>query len=144
MTRYNKTPSGKYVIHGKTYEYLEGSRAQVYHGTAFKTSGGLKKGDIMMNKNGRIVSKSKHNTAKKERRLVKAGYGTKKGKFGYVKIGSKKSRSSAKGKSRRHRGGAVTPNSSGSSLGSSAMDVSGNLAGAEMSPVTAFSGNYKS
>ena len=115
MTRYNKTPSGKYVIGGKTYQVLEGSRAQVYHGTAFKTSGGLKKCDIIMNKNGRIVSKAKHNTAKKEKRLVKAGYGTKKGKFGFVKIGSKKSRSS-KGKSRKHRGGAVAPNDASSSL----------------------------
>lgn len=44
MTRYSKTSSGKYNIKGKMYEQLEGSRAQVYHGTAYKTSGGLKKG----------------------------------------------------------------------------------------------------
>lgn len=87
MTRYSKTSTGKYNIHGKTYEVLEGSRAQVWHGTAYKTSGGLKKADIMMNKNKRIVSKSKHDTARKEKRLVKAGYGTQKGKFGFVKLG---------------------------------------------------------
>jgi hypothetical protein len=71
---------------------LEGSRAQVMHGTAYKTSGGLKKSEIMMNKNGRIVSRKKHLTAKKEKRLVKAGYGTKKGKFGFVKLGKSKSK----------------------------------------------------
>jgi hypothetical protein len=38
-----------------------------------------------MNKWGRIVSADKHVTAKKERRLEKAGYFAKKGKFGYVK-----------------------------------------------------------
>ena len=90
MTRYSKTSTGKYNIHGQTYEVLEGSRAQVWHGTAYKTSGGLKKADIMMNKNKRIVSKSKHDTARKEKRLVKAGYGTQKGKFGFVKLGQTK------------------------------------------------------
>jgi hypothetical protein len=68
------------------------------HGTAYKTSGGLKKHEIMMNKNGRIVSRKKHMTAKKEKRLVKAGYGTKKGKFGYVKLG----------KSKKQRGGTMS------------------------------------
>ena len=37
------------------------------------------------NKNGEIVSKKKHRTAKKEKRLEKHGYFAKKGKFGYVK-----------------------------------------------------------
>jgi hypothetical protein len=69
-----------------------GSRIQVYRGHAKKTSGGLTKSDLMMNKHGRVVSKAKHMTAKKEMRLLKHGYGTKKGKFGYVKVG-KKSRS---------------------------------------------------
>ena len=90
MTRYTKNSSGHYLIHGHKYEMLEGSRAQVLHGTAYKTSGGLKKHEIMMNKNGRIVSRKKHMTAKKEKRLVKAGFGTKKGKFGYVKLGKSK------------------------------------------------------
>lgn len=77
-----------------------GSRAQVWHGTARKTSGGLTKGDLMKNKDGRIVSKKKHNTAKREKRLIKHGYGTKKGHFGAVKLGMKK------GRSRKMRGGA--------------------------------------
>jgi hypothetical protein len=97
MTRYKKNSSGHYLIHGHKYEMLEGSRAQVVHGTAYKTSGGLKKHELMKNKNGRVVSRKKHLTAKKEKRLIKAGYGTKKGKFGFVKIG--------KGKTKKHRGG---------------------------------------
>jgi hypothetical protein len=81
-----------------------GTRAQVWHGTAKKTSGGLTKNNLMKNKAGRIVSKAKHNTAKKEMRLVKYGYGTKKGEFGMVKIGSRK-RMSRKNKSRKMKGG---------------------------------------
>jgi hypothetical protein len=77
-----------------------GTRAQVWHGTAKKTSGGLTKSDLMKNKAGRIVSRSKHNSAKKEMRLVKYGYGTKKGKFGFVKMRSRKH------KSKKMKGGA--------------------------------------
>lgn len=90
------------TINGKKYEMLVGSRAQVWHGTSYKTSGGLKKSDLMMNKAGRIVSKAKHNTAKKDKRLLKAGYGTKKGQFGFVRIGS-----SSKRRSKKMRGGMV-------------------------------------
>jgi len=62
-----------------------GSRAQVMHGTANHTSGGLTKKDLKYNKNGRIVSRKKSMKAKKEKRLEKAGYKTRKGKFGVVK-----------------------------------------------------------
>lgn len=103
MTRYTKTANGQYHIKGKNYEMLRGSRAQVWHGSAYKTTGELKKADLIQNKNGRIVSKAKHTTAKKEKRLVKAGYGTKKGKFGFVMLNGKKSRKSKRGK----KGGAV-------------------------------------
>ena len=41
-----------------------GSRAEVFHGTADKTSGGLTKKDLMM-KDGRIVSKAASKAAKK-------------------------------------------------------------------------------
>jgi len=72
-----------------------GSRAEVFHGTAKKTSGGLEKKDLLKNKHGEIVSRKKHNTAKKEKRLQKFGYFTQKGKFGFVKRSSKsKSRKS--------------------------------------------------
>jgi hypothetical protein len=45
-----------------------------------------------MNKWGRIVSANKYATAKKEKRLEKAGYFAKKGKFGYVKKTARKTR----------------------------------------------------
>ncbi len=79
-----------------------GSRRQVWNGTCKKTSGGLTKSDLMMS-HGRIVSRKKHFTAKKEMRLVKYGYGTQKGKFGYVKLNSKGK--GKKGRSKRMRGG---------------------------------------
>lgn len=80
-----KSADGMYNIHGKCYSLLEGSRTQVNNRTAYKTAGGLTKDKLFMNKHGHIVSKKKHLTAKKEKRLEKAGYFTKKGKFGYVK-----------------------------------------------------------
>jgi len=76
-----------------------GSRAEVFHGTAKKTSGGLEKRDLLKNKHGEIVSRKKHLTAKKEKRLEKFGYFTKKGKFGFVK----KEKSSKSKKSRKIR-----------------------------------------
>lgn len=82
-----------------------GSRAQVWHGTAKHTSGGLTKTQLMMNKAGRIVSRKKHASAKKDNRLVKAGYKTKKGHFGFVKVGSRKRGS--RSKRRGHRGGTI-------------------------------------
>ena len=118
MTRYKKSPSGKYLIHGKSFEQLVGSRAQVMHGTAYKTTGDLTADKLTVNKSGRFVSKKKHITAKKENRLVKHGYGSKKGQFGYVKIGSKsmskrkgkgKTRGKTRGRSRKMRGGIALP-----------------------------------
>ena len=85
MTKFSRTSSGKYSVNGKTFDHLIGTRAQVWHSTAYKTSGGLTRMDLIMNKHGRIVSKTKHNTARREKRLVKAGYLTKKGHFGSVK-----------------------------------------------------------
>ena len=98
--RVNRSSDGKYHIKGKKYIMLVGSRAQVWHENAYKTPGGLVKGDLIMNSAKRIVSKKKHMTAKKEKRLEKYGYTAKKGKFGAVKIeGSKKGKRSTKGKS---------------------------------------------
>ena len=67
-----------------------GSRAQVMHGTAHHTTGGLTKGELKYNKSGRIVSRKKSMKAKKEKRLEKAGYKTRKGKFGAIKVDKKK------------------------------------------------------
>ena len=63
-----------------------GTKAQVYHGTAKHTSGGLTRKDLMKTKKGRIVSRKKHAAGKKAlKRLVKAGYKAKKGKFSLFK-----------------------------------------------------------
>ena len=62
-----------------------GSRAEVRHRNAKKTTGNLTKKDLLQNKWGEIVSRKKHMSAKKEKRLEKYGYYAKKGKFGYVK-----------------------------------------------------------
>ena len=68
-----------------------GSRAQVMHGNAKMTGGGLRKKDLKYNKQGKIVSKKMSQRAKKEKRLQKAGYITKKGQFGVKKMsGGKK------------------------------------------------------
>ena len=85
MKRPVRSEDGMYHIRGKTYKQVRGSRAQVHNKTAYKTTGGLTKKDLLMNKWGRIVSADKHKTAKKEKRLEKAGYFAKKGKFGAVK-----------------------------------------------------------
>lgn len=69
-----------------------GSRAQVWHGKAHHTSGGLHKRDLKMNKHGRIVSVKKSASAKRDKRLEKAGYFTKKGHFGFVKKDVKKTK----------------------------------------------------
>jgi len=81
---------GTYTVHGKKYPELFGSREQVMNETAYKTTGGLTKDDLVMNKWGRIVSVVKHHTAKKEMRLKKHGYSARKGKFGYVRVNARK------------------------------------------------------
>jgi len=43
-----------------------GSRAQVYHGTALRTSGGLAKKDLTLSKSGEVVSLAKQRLAKKK------------------------------------------------------------------------------
>ena len=96
MKRPVRDDDGTYHIKGKHYPELFGSRQQVVNGTAYKTTGELTKKDLMMNKWGRIVSAKKHKTAKKEKRLEKAGYFAKKGKFGYVKKTARKSRKAKK------------------------------------------------
>ena len=74
---------------GAGHKVRTGSRAQVMHGTAHHTPGGLTKGDLKYNKWGKIVSRKKSAKAKKENRLVKLGFKTRKGKFGLVKKGKK-------------------------------------------------------
>jgi hypothetical protein len=72
---------GNNVMNGGGKTLTVGSKAQVWHGSAKHTSGGLTKKDLMKHK-GRIVSKKKHALGKRAiRRLAKAGYKAKKGTF---------------------------------------------------------------
>lgn len=86
VKRRQRQSDGLYHIKGHKFKLLRGTRAQVWHGTAHKTQGGLEKHQLLMNKHGRIVSRKKHNTAKKEKRLLKHGYGVKPGVFGAVRV----------------------------------------------------------
>ena len=86
---------GRVSIKGKSYKKRVGSRREVWNETAYATNygkDGLKKSDLVKRR-GRIVSKKKSMKMKKEglKRLRKAGWTYKKGKFGAVKIGSKSS-----------------------------------------------------
>ena len=63
-----------------------GSRAEVFHGNAKRTSGRLKKDDLMKNKSGRIVSKLKFAAGQNALKYLHAkGYIAVKGKFGSKK-----------------------------------------------------------
>jgi len=74
-TRKNRKQEGGNVL-------TTGSAAQVFHGTARHTSGGLTKKDLMKTKKGRVVSKKKHAAGLKAiKRLRKLGYVAKKGTF---------------------------------------------------------------
>jgi hypothetical protein len=95
-----KGEDGLYHVKGKTYKLLIGTRQQVGHGTAYKTSGGLTKEDLIQTKDGRWRSKKKHISAKKDNRLVKNGFLTKKGTFGWVRDSTLKTR---KNKSRKNK-----------------------------------------
>jgi len=64
-----------------TFNKRVGTRAQVMHGNAKMTGGGLMKKDLKYNKAGKIVSKKLSRIAKQEKRLQKAGYETQKGVF---------------------------------------------------------------
>lgn len=78
-----------------------GSKAQVFHGTAKHTSGGLTKKDLMKTKVGRIVSRRKHTAGLKAiKKLKKLGFVAKKGTFKLFK---------------KMRGGAANDSASGSS-----------------------------
>lgn len=83
-------------IGGRNYENLVGSRAQVGHGTAYKTSGNLTRRDLKFNpKTGRWVSLRKHNWGKTQgkRQLERAGYALfPKGAPGVVRAIGKKRR----------------------------------------------------
>jgi hypothetical protein len=70
------------MIGGAAFKKATGTKAEVFHGTAKHTSGGLHKKDLMKTRAGRIVSKKKHAAGKKAiKTLRKLGFVAKKGKF---------------------------------------------------------------
>jgi prophage antirepressor-like protein len=54
---------GKYHVEGNKFEKIRGTREEVWSGTAYQTTGELKKIDLELNKHGKIVSKIKLITA---------------------------------------------------------------------------------
>jgi hypothetical protein len=98
-----KQEDGMYHVNGKSFKKLVGTRAEVMHDTAYKTSGGLPKEKLVYSKSGRIVSKSKHQTAKSEKRLQKYGYTAKKGHFGPVKMSESRAKRMSRKKSRKNK-----------------------------------------
>ena len=59
MKKIFKSPDGFYYIDGIKYNKCFGTREDVWNGIAYKTSGDLKKYDLLINKSGVIVSKKK-------------------------------------------------------------------------------------
>ena len=76
-----------------------GSRAQVMHGTAMKTPGGLTKKNLRKNKHGRIVSVKASKSAKKNKNLG-SNQARKGDPFGPATKTEKKSKRKSKGKKR--------------------------------------------
>ena len=54
-----RNKDGVYDIGGYTYKTLCGSRIDVYNRKAYRTSGNLTKSDLIVNKHGKLVSRSK-------------------------------------------------------------------------------------
>ena len=110
MTKLKRTEDGGYIIKGKKYETLRGTRRQVHeYETAYKTAGGLLKEDLVQNNKGRIVSKAKFDEGPKLlKNLTKRGFFTKKGKFGHTKMKTRKLRKKLTRKNRRKMKGGAT------------------------------------
>lgn len=75
-----------------------GSKAEVFHGSAKHTSGGLTRKNLMKTKSGRIVSRKKHAAGKKAiQRLFKLGFKPKKGTFRLFSTSSKRTTRKTRG-----------------------------------------------
>lgn len=73
LKKHMKNTSGTYDINGKQYELLDGTRKEVWDGKAYKTTGGLLKHNLIINKHGIIVSKRKSMSETHLKRLFKCG-----------------------------------------------------------------------
>ena len=126
------TQSKIYAINIEMTEKIPavGSKAQVFHGTARHTSGGLTKKDLMKHK-GRIISRKKHAAGKKAIKHLKAlGYIAKKGTFRLMR------KSMVDGRRRKtRRGGATTAPSTPSTTST---DSTGGMVSTKALSVTSY------
>ena len=111
---WKRAADGGVIVAGKKYAMLVGSRAQVWHGTAYKTNPGKKaltKKDLMQKKDGKIVSKKKSQTAKRQKHLGayidiarrRRGKSFQKMKKGMVKTKKRRKKRKVKGTRKRRR-----------------------------------------
>ena len=68
---FTRNKDGGYTVDGNIYETLIGSRTNVFYGKSYKTTGGLKKADLIINKYGKILSRKKSISEKIINRLEK-------------------------------------------------------------------------
>lgn len=69
MKKHMRMDDNFYHIDGKKFEKLIGSRAEVMHGKAYKTSGNLTMHDMEKNSHGKIVSKKLSKLATEQKHL---------------------------------------------------------------------------
>lgn len=111
---WKRAADGGVIVAGKKYAMLVGSRAQVWHGTAYKTNPGKKaltKKHLMQKKDGKIVSRKKSQTAKRQKHLGayidlarrRRGKSFQKMKKGMVKTKKRRRKSSKKRRGTRKR-----------------------------------------
>lgn len=68
---FTRNKDGGYTVDGNIYETLTGSRTDVFDGKSYKTTGGLTKSDLIINKYGKILSRKKSISEKISNRLEK-------------------------------------------------------------------------
>ena len=68
---FTRNKDGGYTVDGNIYETLTGSRTNVFDGKSYKTTGGLTKSDLIINKYGKILSRNKSISGKINNRLEK-------------------------------------------------------------------------
>ena len=68
---FTRNKDGGYTVDGNIYETLTGSRTNVFEGKSFKTTGGLTKSELIINKYGKILSRNKSISGKINNRLEK-------------------------------------------------------------------------
>jgi hypothetical protein len=108
------------MVASGNFEMTVGSKAQVWHGKAKHTSGGLTRKDLMKTKAGRIVSRKKHAAGKKAiQRLFKLGFKPRKGTF---RLMSSSGRSRTR-KTRRSTGGSAQENLMRGNVGAALADA---------------------